>query len=113
MKIHIKTTQLELTPALAQHIEAKIGSVARLIEKFEREGECEAFVEVARTTAHHHKGEVYRAEVNLELLGKVVRAQDTNTDIYAAVDRVKDILKMEITKYKDRNSIDKKKIAEA
>lgn len=113
MKITIKATNIELTSALRSHIEEKIGSLQHFIEKYELEGEREVFVEVGRTSAHHHKGDVFRAEVTLELPGAGLRAEETNADLYAAVLRAKDVLKIEIQKYKDRHAIDKKKIAEA
>ncbi len=103
MKITLKATQLDLTPSIKTYIEKKIGSLSRLLVPFEREGECMAEVEIGRTTHHHHKGEIFRAEVNLHLPGKSLRAEYVATDVRTAIDRVRNILRFEITKYRVRH----------
>jgi len=101
MKINIKSTNLDLTPALKEYIEDKIGSVKKFLERWDPEGVVEAWVEVGRTTKHHHKGNVFRAEADLRVPGKVLRAEDEDFDIRVAIDRVRDKLKREIEKYKE------------
>lgn len=105
MKINLKATNLDLTPPLKEFVEEKIGSLEKFVSRWDREGAVEAWVEVARTSAHHHKGDVFRAEVDLRLPGKVLRAEDEDFDIRVAVDHVRDKLQKEIAKYKD--SLDK------
>jgi putative sigma-54 modulation protein len=100
MKIKIKATNLDLTPSIVCYIEEKISSVEKFLEKFEINSETEVFVEIARTTNHHRKGEVFRAEANMELPGKVLRADHEEWDIRVAIDKVKDKLQAEIKKYK-------------
>lgn len=56
MRIEINAVRLELTGALKEYIESKLGSVERLIKKFEEYGELIAFVEISRTTRHHRQG---------------------------------------------------------
>ncbi len=101
MKLNIKATGIDLTPALRAYIEEKIGSVAKFIKRWDDTGAVEARVEVARTTKHHHKGDVFYAEVNVHLPGKVVRAEGTDADMRAAIDRVRDTLRREVEKYKE------------
>jgi len=103
MKIIIKSTNLDLTPALKEYIEGKIGALRKFVSRFDLEGAVEARVEVARTTKHHLKGKVLRAEVNLDLPGRVLRAEDEDYDVRVAIDRVRDKLKREIEKYKGSN----------
>lgn len=107
MKIDIKSTQLEVTPSLAQFIEEKIGSLSRFIPAQKDGGgeirshpTVEAFVEIARTTKHHRHGDVFRAEVNVRMGGKIFRAQKQDWDIRAAIDGVREELKMELQKEK-------------
>jgi len=107
MIINIKSNKLDITPAITQYIEEKIGSLDKFIVRFESHGEATATVEINRTTNHHQHGEVYYAEVNLNVNGITIRAEQTDEDIRAAIDKVKDILKLEIGKYKDKNEIDK------
>jgi putative sigma-54 modulation protein len=100
MKISIKATNLDLTPSIVNYIEDKISSVEKFLEKFESKSEIEVFVEIARTTNHHRKGDVFRAEANMELPGRVLRADHEDWDVRVAIDNVKDKLQGEVKKYK-------------
>lgn len=102
MRIHIKSTNLDLTPALKEYIEQKIGSLAKFLKRWNPKGVVEAYVEVGRTTQHHHKGNIFRAEADLRVPGKILRAEDEDWDIRVAIGRVKDKLKREAEKYKER-----------
>lgn len=106
MIIDVKGTDLDLTPSIKTYIEMRLEPVSHFLKRYEEEAKSEihAFVEIARTTNHHKKGEVFYAEVTLELPKSVVRAEATDRDIRVAIDTVKDILKREIVKYKEKHS---------
>ena len=105
MRIDIKGTQLELTPSLKTFINQKIGAVGKLLSKLEREGELTLFFEVARTTRHHRHGDVFYAEATLAIPGGgTIRIEENDADARVAIDRVRDRLKLEIQKQKDRTS---------
>jgi len=101
MQINIKATNLELTPAIREYIEIKIGSLKRFLKRFEDKSEIEVFVEIARTTRHHHKGNVFYAEVTFSIGKKIFRTEHSDWNIRVAIDRVKDKLQEEIKKYKE------------
>lgn len=102
MKITIKATNLELTSAINEYIEEKLGAIKKFTSRWDLEGAVEMRVEIGRTSQHHHKGEVFRAEANLKLPGKLLRAEDEDFDIRVAIDKVRDKLKREVEKYKDK-----------
>lgn len=103
MILNIKATQVELTPALKEYVEQKIGSLDRFLKRWEHEGEIEAWIEVGRTSRHHHKGDVFRAEVTVRMpQKKVLRADDENMDVRTAIDMVRDKVFQEIKKYRER-----------
>jgi len=102
MRIHIKTTQLESTPSLETYIDRKLENISRLLKNIDKDGVAELWLEVGRTTRHHHKGLVFRAEADLKLPGKVLRAVEENIDIRTALDLMKDKLHLEIEKYKTK-----------
>lgn len=104
MRITIEATGLELTPAMREFIEEKIGGIEKLIARFNANNSVLAAVEIARSTKHHRKGNVFHAEVNLTLPGKMLRAEDEDFDIRVAVDRVRDKLKREIEKYREQHA---------
>mgnify|MGYP001592068369 CR=1 FL=1 len=102
MNIEIKTAGVDLTPALREYVEMKIGSLDKFLRRWELEGEIEAAVQLERTTRHHHKGNVFRAEINMPLPGKLLRAEAYHRDIRMALDDVKNTIKAEIQRYKER-----------
>lgn len=102
MKIIIKSTALDLTPPLKVYIERKLGSLARLLRRFEKEGETELRVEIARNTRHHKSGPVFMAEANLSLPGKMIRAVENHVDARWAIDRIEEKLRLGVEKYRTK-----------
>jgi len=102
MRIQIKTKNFALTESIAAHIEERIGSIKKLIKSAEVRGGGEgktvlARVDVSRTTKHHNKGDVYKAEVNLEIPGEPNLYAKANADnLHAAIDEVRDDLFREV-----------------
>ncbi len=74
--------------------------LGNIVKKFDTEGAVVLRIEVARTTRHHHKGDVFEAEGNLTLPGKILRATENENDIRRAIDILKHTLHLEIKKYK-------------
>ena len=74
MKVSIKYTNIGSSPAIDTYVEQKIGERDEFIniaaDGASHGGETvEAFVEVGRTTTHHQKGNVFRAEVQIKMPG--------------------------------------------
>jgi|SRR3989344_167472 len=101
MKIHLKATNVDLTESLKAYVDEKLGGIEKFAGRWDAEGLVEVWVEVGRTTRHHQKGNVFRAEADLRLPKKILRAEDEDFDIRVAVDRVRDKLEREIEKYKE------------
>ena len=102
MKISIKATNIELTAPLKEYIEEKIGGLGHYLKRVDADS-VSVQIEVGRDSNHHQKGEVYRAEVHLELPTGQLRAEETDWDIRVAIDSVRDKLRREIEKYLDRH----------
>ncbi len=101
MNIVIKGTNLELHEDLKAYAEEKIGSLKKFLEGIDLGGNrVLARVELAKTTQHHQQGDIYMAEVNLELPRKLLRSVVEGDDIYKAIDGVKDDLRIMINEYK-------------
>lgn len=100
MNINIKATHMELTPAIRAHVESKVGPLSILLPT----GEQQAFIEIGRTSNHHKQGEdVFRAEIKIRAGGKEFFAEETSSDLYAAVDKIKDEVAREIKRTKGRD----------
>ena len=102
MKLQIKATGFELTPALEQLIEQKFGGFSKFLTKWETNRELVLRLEIAKNTKHHNKGMVWYAEANLDLPQGVLRAEETNEDMHAAIDKLKDRFKNELLKLKEK-----------
>jgi len=59
-------------------------------------------VEIGKTTQHHQKGDFFRAEVNVHLPHKHLRAVSETGDLYGAIDLVRDELFDEITAFQGK-----------
>ena len=95
MNIAIKATHLDLTPSIQEYVEEKVGHLEKFISVLEGK------VELDRDQ-HHHRGDVFRAEIMLVMAGKLMRADAEAGDIYSAVDLVIPKLKEQIGKFKDK-----------
>lgn len=104
MNINLKASGFKLTPAIRENVSTKLKSVEKLISKFDENGEIELDFEVSKTTRHHQKGNVFRAEANLNLPKKLIRAEAVEEDLTAAIDKVKSILSLAVKKYKELSS---------
>ncbi len=118
MKITIKSTNLKLTSALHDYIEQKINGLERFIKKvgikdrsFDpstklsiKKGKppFEIWLEVGRTTFHHKKGNVYRAESQIRFSGKSIRSEVVGPDLRIVINEIKDELQREFKKYQKK-----------
>ncbi len=102
MKINIESEGFPLTPSIKTYVEKKISPLGRLVKRFEESGELIAFVEVGRVTRHHKHGDVFRAAVTIETPQKNFFAENNNVDLHIAIDVVKNKIKDDIVKYKEK-----------
>lgn len=93
---------MELHEDLKNYVNEKIGGLVKFIDNdnVDTSG-VTARVELAKTTQHHQQGDIYKAEVNLQLPKKMLRNVVESDDIYKSIDDVKDELKIMINEYKD------------
>ena len=102
MNISIKATNIELTPAISQYIDEKVGSLEKFILAADPTT-VRANIEVGKTTRHHHSGsDIFIAEINLYIDGKTLRAVSEQGTLYAALDDMKDEIAREITSSKNK-----------
>ncbi len=88
MKINIKTTNIELTEALSDYVDQKMGQMEKFIEPNDDSVLCD--VEIGTTTKHHQSGKIFRAEINLRVSGKNFRAVSEKEDLYVAINDAKE-----------------------
>lgn len=99
LKIDIYTKDVELTPTIQEYVNKKVGG----LEKFSKNKiPFEVSVELARTTHHHYKGYVFRAELQMQVPGGLLRAESVKEDLRAAIDEAKEELEREMKKRKEK-----------
>jgi len=93
MKIIAKGKNIEVTPALKEYVEEKIGKLTRYLENI-REAVATLSVEKERHTV----------EVTIYVNGNgiILRGEETSHDMYASLDLVIEKLERQIEKYKTR-----------
>lgn len=102
MKIIIKATHLVVTAALKEYILLRMNTLDRYLGRLGKREDVVLRVEVARTTAHHHKGEVYYVELMLIMGKKTIRIEQQDVDARRAVDLAKDRLKVQMQDVKEK-----------
>lgn len=93
-----KATQIELTPEIEEYIEKKIGGLKKYFASLDKL-DAEARVEVGRLTAHHRKGNIFRAEVNLSFGKQLLRAEEEGINLHEAIDKTAANLKRQIINF--------------
>jgi len=101
MKLRIKATKIELTEKVKDYIQKKMDMVEKYLGDVPVSN-CD--VEVGTAVGGQNSGNIYRAEVNLEVPGELLRVEKTEKDLNKAIDKVKSHLEIIIKKYKGKRS---------
>jgi len=97
MKITIQGTGIELTQAIKEYAIEKIESLEKFFDNIQN-----ADIDLGRRSTHHQHGDVFYAEVNVSVPGKLLRVVKEEPDLYKAIDKVKDHFKVEFERMKGK-----------
>jgi len=107
MNIKIKATDIKLTDYLLKLVEQKIKKIEKLLPDIP---DLIIEVELSKTTRHHQKGDLFRAEVQVEVPGgKMLRAVSAKEDFRSALTDVREELEVQIKKHKDKISLEQRR----
>jgi len=101
MKIRIKATNIKLTPEIRAYVENKMSDLEKLLSHVKK-NVLKADIEVGKITKQQQKGKVFRAEINLNMPGKLLRVESVQWDLKVAIDETKQNMEREIRKYKGK-----------
>ncbi len=101
MHYNIKTTNFDMTPEVSKYLDDKLVTLEKFINKDDGSVKCD--VEIGRTTEHHKSGKVFRAEINISIGKKMLRAESEEASINAAIDNVKDEISRRLNRKKGRS----------
>ena len=96
MELQIVGRNMEISQAIQDYVERKIGKLARYLPKI-----SEAKVEVyeAKTKSPQHR---FTVQVTLNCKGTLLRGEESGENIYVAIDAVADGLARQIERYKGK-----------
>jgi len=87
MNINIKITGLDISTAVSEYVNKRLEKISKLLND---DSAIQCDIELARTSEHHHKGDVFRAEIHIVGSGKNVYASSEREDLYSAIDDTRD-----------------------
>lgn len=102
MNINIKATNISLTSSISDYVGKRVGKISKLL-KNDESAQCN--IELARTTGHHNKGEIFRAEIHIVGANKNHYASADEVDLYAAIDAVRDEIVSELRSRKEKRMV--------
>ncbi|PIP34725.1 ribosomal subunit interface protein [Candidatus Falkowbacteria bacterium CG_4_10_14_0_2_um_filter_41_15] len=106
MQVRIKASKIKLTDAIANYINEKLEMVEKYLNHV-KVLNCD--FEIEKSIGSQHKGDIFRAEINLQVPGEILRVEKTESDLYKAIDKVKDHLTEVVKKYKEKK-IEKRRV---
>lgn len=102
--MNIRQKDIAMTDALREYLDMKIvRPVEKLLTRAGPDDAAMLDIEMARTTRHHRKGQVYRMAAAISLGKKILRAEATDEDPRAACDILENELKREILTHKEKS----------
>ncbi len=100
MTIKIKNTNIVHNQLLRSFIDKKVKSLNKFLPK---DFDAVVEVEVGRTTKHHKTGDIFRAEIQIQVPGgKMLRGVSERESIQASVVEAKGELEVQFDKYKEK-----------
>ncbi|MFA5720462.1 MAG: ribosome-associated translation inhibitor RaiA, partial [Acholeplasmataceae bacterium] len=99
MTINLRATNLELTAAITEYVQTKVDMLEKYLGDIQVIN-CD--FEVEKAVGGQNKGEIFRAEINLQIPRELLRVEKTESDLYKAIDKVKDHVEAMIISYKEK-----------
>jgi putative sigma-54 modulation protein len=99
MQLQVKGKNLQVTDALFEHAERKLGKLSRILPPWDDATRVELELSVENTKSH---GQDQVAEVTVRTKGPVLRVRERGKDMYNAIDQATHKLERQAAKYRDR-----------
>ncbi len=96
MEIQLVTRNLEITPRLQEYVEEKTEKLDRYLADIDQV-RMDLVVENTRSNAHRQI-----AQLTVHTRGTILRAEERDTDMFAAIDKTLDKMRRQISRYKTR-----------
>ena len=93
MHTNIKTTGITLTEDISTYINKRLEKVEKLLDN-DPAAQCD--IELARTSEHHQKGLIFRADIHIVGAGKNCYSSSQKSDLLSAIDDIRDEILREL-----------------
>ena len=101
MRILYKYTNITVPQAMRDEFQKKLAKLPKWLN--DKQPQAKLAIEFNRTTKHHKKGDVFRAEATLSIGKKTLRAEEQDQDLMRAFDCMRHTLEQEVSKFKREN----------
>ncbi len=99
MDIEIFSPDFEVTETIKEHVIKEMERIERLLTNTKN---YPAPVRVELNAFNRRSGKMFRAEINLPLHGKLLRAEEETDNLHSAINEAADDLERQVKKYKAR-----------
>lgn len=99
MNIHIKATNITLTPEVNEYVSKRFQSIEKLLQN---DPTVKVDIEIGKTTEHHKNGDIFRAEVHIVGKHRDIYVTAERNDLYMAIDEVRDATHTKVTAGKEK-----------
>ncbi len=100
MKTNIKATHIELNAALEDYLAKRLVALDKFVSPSDES--ALARIEVAKISEHHKTGDVFRCEINLHSARGDFYCFAERSDLYTAIDAMKEQIVHELSCAKDK-----------
>ena len=100
MNIHTKSTSFTMSQSIENYLNKKLKTIKKLLPYVK--GKHEVWVELSKTTRHHHKGNYFEAKIDIILKNRTIHAEERSESIFSAIDKMEIRIIRELKHYKDK-----------
>jgi putative sigma-54 modulation protein len=105
MEMEIRGKKLQLSKAIATYIDKKMGKLGHLLPSI-----VETKVEISKEKAKSPKNR-YVVQVTVKSNGVLIRAEEREADVYAAIDAADDVIRKQIGRFKGKYYLKSRRVA--
>jgi len=109
MKIVIKATNIKLTGVLEKYTIEKLTGLEKFLKPVFEKTQPTLHIEIGKLSKHHRTGNIFYAEGQLFLPGKILRAVTERGNLKLAVVEIKDELQRQLKTYKKKEMLKRQK----
>lgn len=88
------------TQAIESYLDKRLKTVKDLLPY--AKGKHEVWIELSKTSQHHHKGNYFEAKIDIALKKRTIHAEERAETIYEAIDKMEKRIIRELKHYKDK-----------